>query len=172
MAEKKWDPSVCRVSFDLDEVLFGSLKTHKVEPPLPFPFERLYTERLREGTPQLIQTLKSMGVEVWVYTSSYRTEKYIRKLFSHYNVYFTDIINAQRHQAEIQFGHNHILPQKLPNRYHIDLHIDDEKVIADYGKDYGFAVHLMEAPDDEWADKIIALVEEIIKTKEKKFNGN
>ena len=38
-----------RVSFDLDEVLFVSPKTHKTEPPPPFPFNRLFVERLRLG---------------------------------------------------------------------------------------------------------------------------
>ena len=39
-----------RVSFDLDEVLFVSPKTHKTEPPLPFPLRNIYKERLRKGT--------------------------------------------------------------------------------------------------------------------------
>ena len=36
-----------RVSFDLDEVLFVSPQTHKTEPPLPFPLNRFFKERLR-----------------------------------------------------------------------------------------------------------------------------
>ena len=38
-----------RVSFDLDEVLFVSPQTHETEPELPFPLNRIYTERLRKG---------------------------------------------------------------------------------------------------------------------------
>ena len=63
--------NVMRVSFDLDEVLFVSPNTHRTEPPLHFPFNRIYKERLRYGTPELINTLQSMGYEVWVYTSSF-----------------------------------------------------------------------------------------------------
>ena len=62
-----------RVSFDLDEVLFVSPETHKTEPPLPFPFNKIYKERLRLGTPDLVKALQDMGYEVWVYTSSFRT---------------------------------------------------------------------------------------------------
>ena len=48
-----------RISFDLDEVLFVSPATHKTEAPLPFPLNRIYTERLRLGTPDLIRKLQS-----------------------------------------------------------------------------------------------------------------
>ena len=66
-----------RVSFDLDEVLFVSPETHKTEPPLKFPFNRIYRERLRLGTPDVIRSLQKLGYEVWVYTSSFRTERYM-----------------------------------------------------------------------------------------------
>ena len=63
-----------RVSFDLDEVLFVSPKTHKTEPELKFPLNRIFKERLRLGCPELIKTLQKMDYEVWVYTSSFRSE--------------------------------------------------------------------------------------------------
>jgi len=144
-----------RASFDLDEVLFVSPKDHKVEPPLPFPFNKIYKERLRLGTPQLIARLQEMGIEVWVYTSSYRTEKYITRLFSHYRVHFDGIVNAQRHLREVQRDRKEQLPQKLPNFYHISLHIDDEAVIAAYGKQNGVDVYQLDADDDQWQDKIV-----------------
>ena len=68
-----------RISFDLDEVLFVSPETHKTEKPLRFPFNKIYKEKLRLGTPELINKLQKLGYEVWVYTSSFRTEKYIEK---------------------------------------------------------------------------------------------
>ena len=51
-----------RVSFDLDEVLFVSPQTHKTEPPPPFPFNRIYVERLRLGAPDLIRQLQALGL--------------------------------------------------------------------------------------------------------------
>ena len=69
-----------RISFDLDEVLFVSPRTHKTEKALPFPFNKIYKERLRLGTPDLINELQKLGYEVWVYTSSFRSEKYIKSL--------------------------------------------------------------------------------------------
>ena len=155
-----------RISFDLDEVLFVSPKTHKTEPPLSFPFDMIYQERLRLGTPELINRLQRMGYEVWVYTSSERSERYIRGLFRHYGVRFDGIVNAERHKREVQRNNRLILPQKLPNRYRISLHIDDESVICSLGQQYGFRAYQLDAQDDEWEEKIIARAEQI-----RKMNG-
>lgn len=163
-----------RVSFDLDEVLFVSPQTHQVEPPLPFPLDRLYPERLRLGTPALIRALQAMDCEVWVYTSSFRTERYIRSLFRHYGVRFDGIVNGERHLREVQRNSRTILPQKLPNHYHISLHIDDEMVICSLGREYGFQAYQLDAPDEEWKEKIIARVQQIrnMKLEKMKADGN
>lgn len=150
-----------RVSFDLDEVLFVSPATHKTEPPLCFPLNRIYTERLRLGTPALIRTLRKMGYEVWIYTSSFRSERYIRHLFRLYGVVLDGIVNGTRHLREVQRGHSETLPQKMPGRYRISLHIDDEAVICTMGRQYGFNVYQLEAEDDQWKEKIIERAEEI-----------
>ena len=155
-----------RVSFDLDEVLFVNPLTHKTEEELKFPYNKIYKERLRLGTKDLIPKLQELGYEVWVYTSSFRSEKYISKLFKHYGVHFDGIINGDRHLREVQRNHKEQLPQKLPNVYHISLHIDDEKVIATYGRAYGFDVFQLDADDDEWKEKIIDRVHEIERKKE------
>ena len=152
-----------RVSFDLDEVLFVSPETHKTEPPLSFPRNRIYRERLRLGTPELIRRLQQLGYEVWIYTSSFRTEKYIRHLFHAYGVKLDGIVNAERHLREVQRGRSEPLPQKLPNRYRISLHVDDEAIVATNGRAYGYNVYQLEAQDDEWKEKILARAEEIRK---------
>ena len=157
----KKDQEKMRVSFDLDEVLFVSPKTHKTEKPLPFPLNKIYRERLRLGTPDLINELQSMGYEVWIYTSSFRTESYIRHLFKHYHVHFDGIVNAQRHLKEVQGDSKTILPQKLPSKYRISLHIDDETIVCSLGPQYGYQTYQLEAEDDDWKDKIIKKAEHI-----------
>lgn len=156
-----------RVSFDLDEVLFVNPNTHKTEPPLRFPLNRLYPERLRMGTPELINRLQELGYEVWIYTSSYRTEKYLTRLFRHYGVRFDGIVNAQRHLREVQRNNKTTLPQKLPNRYRISLHVDDESIVCSLGAQYGYRAYQLNAPDDEWKEKIIQRAEEIKKMEER-----
>ena len=156
-----------RVSFDLDEVLFVNPNTHKTEPPLRFPLNRLYPERLRLGTPELINRLQELGYEVWIYTSSFRTEKYLTRLFRHYGVRFDGIVNAQRHLREVQRDNKTTLPQKLPNRYRISLHVDDESIVCSLGAQYGYRAYQLNAPDDEWKEKIIQRAEEIKKMEER-----
>ena len=151
----KQQPLKMRVSFDLDEVLFVSPKTHKTEPPLPFPLKNLFKERLRLGTPDLLRPLQAQGYEVWIYTSSFRSERYIRSLFRFYGVRLDGIVNGYRHQQEVQRGRREILPQKLPNRYHISLHIDDETVICSCAGHYGFRAYQLNAEDDTWKEKIL-----------------
>ena len=140
-----------RISFDLDEVLFVSPDNHKTEPELRYPLNKIYKERLRLGAPQLINELQKLGYEVWVYTSSYRPESYIKHLFRCYNIRFDGIINAQRHLKEVQRGRREAMPQKVPTHYRISLHIDDESVVVTYGKIYGFNVYQLDAQDDDWA---------------------
>ncbi len=160
-----------RISFDLDEVLFVSPETHKTEPPLKFPFDRIYKERLRLGTPELINTLQSLGYEVWIYTSSFRSEQYIKNLFRLYGVKFDGIVNGTRHLKEVQRDNKTILPQKLPNRYRISLHIDDETVICTLGSQYGFRTYQLDAQDDDWKEKIIARASEIKKLNDYEFEN-
>lgn len=152
-----------RVSFDLDEVLFVSPQTHKTEKELPFPLNKIFIERLRLGTPDLIRMLHDEGCEVWVYTSSFRSERYIKTLFRFYHVKFDGIVNGDRHLREVQGNKRERLPQKLPSKYRISLHIDDESVVCTNGRAYGFNVYQLEAQDDEWKEKIIERVREIAK---------
>ncbi len=159
--QKKRESEKMRVSFDLDEVLFVSPKTHQVEPPPRYPFNKFFQERLRKGTPELIHRLQELGYEVWVYTSSFRSEKYIRHLFRLYGVRFDDIVNGNRHLAEVQRDNKTILPQKIPSRYRISLHIDDEAIIASWGREFGFETYLLDAEDENWKEKIIARADEI-----------
>ena len=152
-----------RVSFDLDEVLFVSPKTHKTEPALRFPLNKIFIERLRLGTPALINKLQALDYEVWVYTSSYRSEFYIRSLFRCYGVRFDGIVNAIRHNKEVQGNSKRILPQKVPSKYHISLHVDDESVICTSARENGFEAFQLDAPDDAWEEKVIARAAEIKK---------
>ena len=80
------------ISFDLDGVLFVDPVKYEIEPPLHRPFDRFYPDRLRKGTVDLIHRLKEQKYQVWVYTSSYRRERYIKWLFRHYQVKFENIL--------------------------------------------------------------------------------
>ena len=156
-----------RISFDLDDVLFVSPEKYETEPPPRAPFDRFFPERLRKGTPELIRTLQNEGFEVWVYTSSYRSARYLRALFSRYGIHFDDIVNAQRHQREVQRDRLQILPQKMPQYYRISLHVDDEDVIHQNGKRYGFRTLRVYEPDPQWTEKVLKEANRIRNLEEK-----
>ena len=155
-----------KISFDLDEVLFVDPDTFETEPPLKFPLNRVFTERLRKGTVDLIHELQAQGFEVWVYTSSFRADVYIRNLFRHYGIKFNGIINGYRHIKEVQRDRSEVLPQKMPGFYRISLHVDDEEAIITNGRTYGFKVLKVCEPDEHWAEKVIAEANRIRKNEE------
>ena len=156
-----------RISFDLDEVLFVRPDKYETEPPLRFPYNKLFPERLRKGTVDLIHKLQEQGFEVWVYTSSFRTTVYIKALFRHYGIRFDDIVNGQRHREEVQGKRTEPMPQKMPNRYQISLHIDDEDGVVKNSPMYGFRAMQVYEPDDKWAEKVMERALAIRKIEEK-----
>lgn len=150
------------ISFDLDDTLFVSPDLCKTEKRLRFPFSLIYSDRLRLGTIELFHQLQSMGIETYIYTTSFRSEKYIRRLFRHYGIRLGEIINGQRHQKEVQGDRKEPLPSKYPSKYRINLHIDDDKSVMDNGKCYGFKVFLIEPKNQEnWVNDILEAASKI-----------
>ncbi len=148
-----------KISFDLDDTLFVSPETFKVEKELIFPLNKLFKERLRFGTKSLFHYIWEQGIELWIYTTSFRSEFYIRNLFRCYGLKVHTIVNGTRHAREVQGTKHQIMPSKYPAKYRIDLHIDDDYSVAQNGKLYGFHVFLIGPPDDEWVQKIIKEIE-------------
>ena len=151
-----------RISFDLDDTLFVAEEDgFQLEPPLKFPLNKVFQERLRRGTPELMRRLREAGCEIWVYTTSFRSPLYIRSLFRHYGIRIDEIVNGERHEKEVQANHRDPMPSKYPAHYRIDLHIDDDRSVFQNGEYYGFRVFLIGPPDDEWVDKIMQAVNRI-----------
>ena len=53
--------------------------------------------------------------------------------------------------------------QKMPSRYRISLHIDDEAVICSAAGQYGFRAYQLTGDDDDWGKKIIEAADHIRK---------
>ena len=150
-----------KVSFDLDDTLFVSPEKFEVESPPPFPLSRLYAERLRMGTVNLLRSIRARGVEVGIYTTSYRSERYIRNLFRCYGIRLHFIVNGERHAREVQRARSEPLPSKCPCKYRIDLHVDDDPSVAGNGRIYGFRVLLLSGRDAHWTDKILSEIDRL-----------
>lgn len=138
-----------KVSFDLDGVLFVDPKECETEPALRFPFDRLFPDWLRKGTVGLIHELQSRKDEVWLYTSSFRTETYIRALFRHYGIWFDGIINARKHGDE------------TPGNCRIALGVDGGQDMTDQACDHGSRAMQVAGDDPQWTDKVLAEAERL-----------
>lgn len=149
------------VSFDLDDTLFVSDKDFKTEPSLRFPLNIIYKEKLRSGTVELMKYIREQNIKLWIYTTSYRSERYIRGLFRCYRIKLDNIINGEKHAKDVQAGHTEGMPSKYPSRYRIDLHIDDDISVLQNGRIYGFNVFIVGEQDDNWVDKIKQEIEKI-----------
>ncbi|MGN0605342.1 MAG: HAD family hydrolase [Oscillospiraceae bacterium] len=149
------------ISFDLDDTLFVSPHNFKTENELKFPLNKIFKERLRFGTIFLMKYLKEQNIQIWIYTTSFRSERYIRNLFLCYVIKIDGIVNGERHKREVQGNKSDAMPSKYPAKYRIDLHIDDDISVAENGKVYGFKVFIIKEQDDEWYNKIIKQIEKL-----------
>ena len=154
------------VSFDLDETLFVNPEKIPVEKPLKFPLFRIYRDRLRAGAVDLLTWINKSDIQLWIYTTSYRSPRYISSIFRHYGIKIDNIINGKRHAEEVQGNRKEIMPSKYPAKYHIDLHVDDEISVYQNGIAHGFRVYLLKENDTEWTNKIKAEIIRIKKIKD------
>ena len=154
-----------KVSFDLDETLFVNPEKVKTEKNFPFPLNRIFKDRLRKGAVELLKWINKKQFELWIYTTSYRTEMYIRNYFRYYGIKIDHIVNAQRHEKEVQKDRKVTLPSKYPSAYHIDLHVDDELSVYQNGIACGFKVYLLKNDDKEWTGNLKAYIERINNSK-------
>lgn len=149
------------VSFDLDDTLFIDAEEYAAEEKLRFPYCYLYKERLRLGTIGLMKKITENGIALWIYTTSFRSESYIRSLFRHYGIKLDGVVNGARHQREVQGDKKEPMPSKYPSKYRIDLHIDDDISVLQNGRTYGFRVFLMRGDNPEWAEEIWAEIQRL-----------
>ena len=149
-----------KISFDLDETLFVNPAEVPTEPDLKFPYNKIYKDKLRKGAVELLKWINNFDTELWIYTTSNRTDRYIRGVFKHYGIRIDSIVNAVRHEKEVARGRANF-PSKYPSVYRIDLHVDDEKSVYENGIAYGFRVYHITSDDTDWADNIRRELERI-----------
>lgn len=142
------------ISFDLDDTLFVNPEITDTEKPLRFPFNLIYRDRIRLGTVELLSEINNIGIGLWIYTTSFRSERYIKSLFRHYGIKIDNVVNGERHQKEVQGIKKEAMPSKYPSKYRIDLHVDDDISVAQNGKIYGFRVYLIDSGDSCWVGSI------------------
>lgn len=113
---------VC-VSFDLDEVLLCA-DGQGAESRRLYPKGLFFRARVREGASALIRELRRMGCEVWVYTSTYASDRAIRRLLGAYRIEVDGVVNGLRKKGTGR------LAEAFRTTYRLSLHIDTDGVLC------------------------------------------
>jgi len=141
-----------RIAFDLDNTLIRGVHSFALEAPKHRLWARLLgKEALRAGIAELAAHCQHQGHEVWVYTTSYRSAGYIRRLFWLHGIRLAGVVNQARHDREVR-----VRSTKYPPQFGIDLLIDDSEGVRMEGERYGFAVLVISPADAEWVAKVKA----------------
>ncbi len=143
-----------RISFDVDDTLVcgPSVPTERFVPR----WKRLwYPEDLRHGTKHLMRELIDRRHNLWIYTTSYRTPRYLRGWFGSFGVPISGVVNQDRHERVV--GRQG--PSKYPPAFGINLHVDDSEGVAEEGRRHGFPVIVVNPEDAEWVARVLAAIE-------------
>jgi hypothetical protein len=141
-----------RIAFDLDNTLIRGAHPFALEAPTRRFWARLLgKESLRAGIVALAAYCQRQGWEVWVYTTSYRSAGYIRRLFWLHGIRLAGVVNQARHDREVR-----VRSTKYPPQFDIDLLIDDSEGVRIEGERYGFEVLVVSPTDADWVAKVQA----------------
>lgn len=142
-----------RISFDLDDTLicYASDALHEsLRVPLWGRWRQW--EPLRLGAAPLLRELQDRH-ELWIYTTSLREPRAVKRWLSLYGVRIYSVINADLHAKQVRSREW----SKLPSHFGITLHMDDED-FRHLGEQFGFEWLLISPNDPNWADKVRAAV--------------
>ncbi|KUG06762.1 hypothetical protein [Solirubrum puertoriconensis] len=145
-----------RIAFDLDNTLIRGVHAFPPEAPKRRMLAWLFgKEQLRQGIEELCAYCQQQGHEVWVYTTSYRSLAYIRRLFWLYGIQLNGVINQARHNREAR-----VQCSKHPPSFGIDLLIDDASGVGIEGDRYGFRVIIIDPKDEQWTARVRSALQE------------
>src|SRR5438067_846899 len=97
-----------RISFDLDDTLICYGPAVPCE-PRPAWHRRLFTSRepLRLGAKSLMLELEQRGWELWIYTTSYREPRSVRRWLRSHGIRVRDVINRAIHDGDSAASRRH-----------------------------------------------------------------
>ena len=143
-----------RISFDIDDTLVCDASVPD-EQFVPRWKQWWYPERLRRGTRDLMRELNVRRHQVWIYTTSYRSTRYLGGWFGSFGISISGVVNQQRHERVV--GRQG--PSKYPPAFGIHLLVDDLEGVRMEGEHFGFRVVRVAPEDEGWAARVLAEVD-------------
>jgi hypothetical protein len=143
-----------RISFDIDDTLVCDSSV-PVEQFVPRWRRWWYPERLRRGTRDLLRQLLDRRHQVWIYTTSYRSTRYLRGWFGSIGIPISGVVNQHHHERVV--GRQG--PSKYPPAFGIDLHVDDSEGVAIEGRRHRFRVVVVTPGDADWTVRVLEALE-------------
>lgn len=157
-----------RVAIDLDEVIFRDSNYPYLEKKaFTFPMSLRFKQRIRLGIPALFYALAKNGYDIWVYASDFYSIDDIQKFFKAYSVRVDGIITGVGKREQNNSESEKRMKELINNKYQMTLHIDNDSILETHNKTKDFEEHEIEASEEEWAKKAIAIIEEIEKNASK-----
>lgn len=142
------------IAFDLDNTLIPYTSNNQFPVEARTLLRKLFqSEPLRMGTIKLFKSLKSNGHDLWIYTSSERSESYIRKTFLLHGIKLDGVINQQKHNLKCK--KEGISFSKYPPAFGIDLLIDDSHGVELEGREGNFKTLIIASDNTEWVKKVL-----------------
>ena len=139
-----------RIAFDLDSTLIAHGNEFETEKPFKWLLAKLLSHvELRRGTRAIFEYCRKNNWEIWIYTTSFRSPVYIKKLFWLNGIALDGVVNQERHQKEVT-----VKSSKYPPHFSIDWLIDDSKGVEMEGERFGFNVIQINPDDKNWVEII------------------
>lgn len=106
------------VSFDLDEVLLS-------RDAVSFPRKLLIKQDLRRNVGLLVNELQKHGCDVWVYSGSFLSQRYVDLLFALQHARITGLINGlQKKKTSTD------VRKAFDKQYRMRIHVDNESLLC------------------------------------------
>ncbi|MBR3734849.1 MAG: ParB-like nuclease domain-containing protein [Lachnospiraceae bacterium] len=158
-----------RVSFDLDEVVWGTKDAAILEKALPFPQYHFYKERLALVIPALFHFLTMHGYDIWLYTASYYSYDYLKHLFQLYHVHADGVITGMKRKvedtAENKEAQEHI-KEMFRESYRETITIDRCMLLRTIRGQEEYEQYDVPEQAADWSREVITILETIEKGRE------
>ncbi|MBQ7614862.1 MAG: ParB-like nuclease domain-containing protein [Butyrivibrio sp.] len=150
-----------RVTFDLDEVVFGATGEDEVEKSPSLFFTWTYKEKIKKGIPALFIYLSHKGYDIWVYTSKFYSIDYIRGYMKKYHVNVTGIITGTGRNVGFSESAKSNIDKKIAGKYKYTLHIDNDSVVRTNTQTKEFEDYEIKTEKKNWSQAIMDIVEKM-----------